>query len=236
LLPTGAIRLTAGGPVTQLAGYGEGAWWVQDGAAVLPALLLGNVQGQRVFDLCAAPGGKTAQLAAEGAHVVAVDRSEARIRRLQANMARLGLAVETVVADAGRWRPEEPADAVLLDAPCAATGTIRRHPDVAWTKDPGSIAALVQEQDRLLGHAIEIVRPGGLMVYAVCSLEPEEGRDRIARLLASTDRVERVPITLSDVNGLGELISPEGDLRTLPCHLADRGGLDGFFAARLRRR
>lgn len=236
VLPTGTLRLYAGGPIAKLSGYAEGAWWVQDAAAVLPARFLGDVRGRRVVDLCAAPGGKTAQLAAEGAHVIAVDRSEQRILRLKANLARLGLAVETVTADAGRWRPEEPADAVLLDAPCTATGTIRRHPDVAWTKDPASITTLADDQERLLRQAIAIVRPGGLIVYAVCSLEPEEGSERIAKLLASTDDVERVPLTASDVNGFGELISPDGDLRTLPCHFAERGGMDGFFAARLRRR
>lgn len=236
LLPTGSLRLYASGSVAKLPGYDEGAWWVQDAAAALPAALLGDVRGRRIIDLCAAPGGKTAQLAAAGAHVTAVDRSEQRLRRLADNMKRLELRVETVAADAGRWKPAVPADAVLLDAPCSATGTIRRHPDVAWTKDPASVQALAQEQDRLLRAAIGMVRPGGLLVYAACSLQPEEGAERIAALLASTGEVARVPLAASDVRGHGDLISAAGDLRTLPCHLGDRGGMDGFFAARLRRR
>ncbi|MFQ5775874.1 MAG: RsmB/NOP family class I SAM-dependent RNA methyltransferase [Kiloniellaceae bacterium] len=235
-LPTGSLRLPPGaGEVVRLPGYEDGAWWVQDAAAALPARLLGEVKGRRVIDLCAAPGGKTAQLAAAGAAVTAVDISPRRAARLRDNLARLGLEAETVVADAAAWRPPAPAEAVLLDAPCTATGTLRRHPDVAHLKGPGDLAALTDLQDRLLVAALEMVAPGGVLVYAACSLQPEEGPARIAALLRAGAPIERAPVTAAEAGGLGELVSPEGDLRTLPCHLAELGGLDGFYACRLRR-
>ncbi|MFN4088086.1 MAG: methyltransferase domain-containing protein, partial [Alphaproteobacteria bacterium] len=218
-----------------LPGFTAGAWWVQDAAAALPARLLGRVAGRRVIDLAAAPGGKTAQLAAAGAAVTAVDRAPARMRRLHENLARLGLIAETVVADAAAWRPDAPADAVLLDAPCTATGTIRRHPDVARVKAPADVARLAAVQDRLLAAAVEMAGPGCVIVYACCSLQPEEGPERIAALLAADARVARDPVRGEEVAGLSELLTADGDLRTLPSHLADRGGMDGFFAARLRR-
>ncbi len=235
MLPTGSLRRSAGGEPRDLPGFAEGAWWVQDAAAALPARLLGAVCGRTVIDLCAAPGGKTAQLAAAGARVVAVDRSRPRVARLRENLARLRLEAETVVADALDWRPEAPADAVLLDAPCSATGTIRRHPDVQHRKRPRDLGRLAALQDRLLRTAIGMVRPGGLLIYATCSLQPEEGPERIAALLAEGAPVRRVPITNDELPGIAEFITDEGDLRTLPSHWAARGGLDGFFVARLRR-
>jgi 16S rRNA (cytosine967-C5)-methyltransferase len=236
LLPGGSLRLPGGqGDVARLPGFGEGAWWVQDAAAALPARLLGEIAGKTVIDLCAAPGGKTAQLAAAGAEVIAVERAEGRLKRLQENLQRLRLGAATVTADAAQWLPPEPADAVLLDAPCSATGTLRRHPDIALAKGPEEVASLTRAQDRLLAQAVKMVKPGGLLVYAVCSLQPEEGPERITALLASDDRVERAPITAAELPGLEEAITAEGDLRSLPCHLAAQGGLDGFYACRLRR-
>jgi 16S rRNA (cytosine967-C5)-methyltransferase len=234
LLPGGSLRLSsAGGEITRLAGFEAGAWWVQDAAAALPARLLGQVDAQSIVDLCAAPGGKTAQLAAAGARVTAVDHSPVRLKRLEANLQRLGLDATTVVADARRWRPDAMADAVLLDAPCSATGTIRRHPDIARLKTPDAIAPLARLQDELLDAAVEMVRPGGRIVYAVCSLQPEEAQSRIQALLARRAAVARLPLDRRELPGLEELISPEGDLRSLPCHLADCGGMDGFYACRL---
>ena len=232
LLPTGSLRRPSGGAVTDLAGYAEGAWWVQDAAAALPARLLGDVAGETVIELCAAPGGKTAQLCAMGANVVAVDRGPARLARLEQNLARLGLAAETVRADAQRWRPAEPAPFVLLDAPCSATGAIRRHPDVARLKQPADVARLTALQDRLLDAAAAMLAPGGALVYCVCSLEPEEGPGRIAALLGRRPDLARESVT---VEGLAEAVTSAGELRTLPCQWAESGGLDGFYAARLRR-
>ena len=235
LSPTGTVRLAGRGTVADLASFDDGAWWVQDAAAALPARLLGDVAGRTVIDLCAAPGGKTAQLAAAGARVTAVDRAPKRLARLEDNLARLGLTAETVSADVLRWRPETPADAVLLDAPCTATGTIRRHPDVAWLKEEGDVAKLADVQDRLLAAAAQMVRPGGLLVYCSCSLQPEEGPERVAALLASGAEVARAPLEPGEAHLDAEAVSPDGDLRTLPCHMAEAGGMDGFFAARLRR-
>ena len=241
LLPTGTLRLPPGaGEVAKLPGYLEGAWWVQDAAAGLPARLLGQVAGRLVVDLCAAPGGKTAQLANAGAQVIAVDRAEARVKQLSENLERLGLAAATVVADAVEWRPPAAANAVLLDAPCSATGTLRRHPDIAHLKRRRDLEALTPVQDRLLRSALDMVEPGGLVVYATCSLQPEEGPERVAALLARAQAgdappVERVPVAAAELDGLQELITEQGDLRSLPCHLADDGGLDGFYACRLRR-
>jgi len=235
ILPTGSLRRRAGGEVRTLSGYAEGGWWVQDAAAALPARLLGEVAGKRVIDLCAAPGGKTAQLVLAGAAVTALDRSAHRLRRLKENLARLRLSAELVAADIELWRPAETADAVLLDAPCTATGAMRRHPDVRHLKTSADVTRMAGEQDRLLRAALAMVRPGGLLVYAVCSLEVEEGPARIAGLLAAGAPVKRRAIAASELNGLAELIDAEGDLRTLPCHLAERGGLDGFYACRLER-
>lgn len=234
VLPTGSLRRPAGGSIVDLPGYAEGAWWVQDAAAALPARLLGDVRGRTVIDLCAAPGGKTAQLAALGARVIAVERAAPRLKRLRENLARLNLPAELVHADAARWRPAEPADAVLLDAPCSATGTIRRHPDVARLKTPDDVTALAATQARLLAAALTMVKPGGILVYGVCSLQPEEGL-RHAAVVLTDGSATRIPIQAGEVGGCAELVDAHGDLRTLPCHLAEHGGLDGFYAVRLRR-
>jgi 16S rRNA (cytosine967-C5)-methyltransferase len=235
LLPTGSLRRQGGGAIANLPGYHEAAWWVQDAAAALPVKLLGNIAGEAVLDLCAAPGGKTAQLVAAGAHVVALDRSPRRVERLNANLARLKLAAETRVADAIQWRPDQPVRFILLDAPCTATGAIRRHPDVPHLKSPEDVIRLAAVQERLLAAAIEMLAPGGMLVYCTCSLEPQEGKQQIQRLLAQGAPVKRSPVDPAEIGGLAECVSAEGDLRTLPCHLADRDGLDGFFAARLMR-
>ena len=235
LLPTGTLRRSAGGAIASLPGYSEGAWWVQDAAAALPARLFPNLAGQRVIDLCAAPGGKTAQLAAAGARVTAVDRSPRRIERLHANLARLALDAECLVADAIAWRPPEPVRFVLLDAPCTATGAIRRHPDVPHLKSIDDVERLAAVQERLLAAAVEMLAPGGTLVFCVCSLEPQEGVNQVERLLARGVPVERRPVDPAEVGGLGECVSADGDLRTLPCHLAALDGLDGFYAARLVR-
>jgi 16S rRNA (cytosine967-C5)-methyltransferase len=235
LVPTGSVRLHRAGPIAKLAGYDEGAWWVQDAAAAVPARLLGDIQGRIVFDLCAAPGGKTAQLAAAGARVTAVDISEQRAQLLRVNLARLRLAAEVVIADATTWAPAEEAYAILLDAPCSATGTIRRHPDLPHQRVAATLLNFVPLQGRLLAAAAALVRPGGRLVYSVCSLQPEEGPQIVASLLGGHRAWRRDPISAEEVGGLSELLTPEGDVRTLPCHLFDRGGLDGFYIARLVR-
>ncbi|MBX6323254.1 MAG: RsmB/NOP family class I SAM-dependent RNA methyltransferase, partial [Rhodospirillaceae bacterium] len=237
-LPNGTLRRppeAGDGRVERLPGYADGAWWVQDAAAALPVRLLGPVAGRRVIDLCAAPGGKTAQLAAAGAEVISVERSPARLKRLAANLARLRLAAALVEADAASWRPPAPADAVLLDAPCSATGTIRRHPDIPWLKSPDDLPKLTALQDRLLDNAVSMTRPGGTLVYAVCSLQPEEGAERVAALIARGAPVAPQPVTTEELPGMAELLTPQGELRTLPCHWAAQGGMDGFYACRLRR-
>ena len=234
ILPTGSLRLPPGrGAVDQLPGYDEGAWWVQDAAAALPAQLLDLTPGARVFDLCAAPGGKTAQLAAAGYDVTAVEKSPERLALLAQNLTRLGLAASCVTADAIKWQPEVLAEGILLDAPCSATGTLRRHPDIARRQTKTELAGLTALQDRLLRHSVTLLRPGGVLVYATCSLQPEEGPARVAALLADCPGLRRRPIAAGEVGGLAALITPEGDLRSLPCHLAELGGLDGFYACRL---
>jgi 16S rRNA (cytosine967-C5)-methyltransferase len=241
LLSTGTIRLTGSEriAVTDLPGYPEGAWWVQDAAAALPARLLGVRPGEEVIDLCAAPGGKTAQLAAAGAHVLAVDRSGNRLKRLASNMKRLGLTVTVAEADAEKL-DHPPVDAVLLDAPCSATGTIRRHPDVAWTKREGDVAALAAVQARLIDKAATLVKPGGRLIYCTCSLEPEEGERQVEAFLARHPDFRRLPVSSEEVGGLSPLVTASGDLRSLPHHPVSADGalegLDGFYAARLARK
>jgi 16S rRNA (cytosine967-C5)-methyltransferase len=239
-LPTGTVRTLLQGSVTMLPGFAEGQWWVQDAAAALPARLLGDGAGKTIADLCAAPGGKTAQLVQAGARVTAVDRSPGRIARLRDNLARLSLEAETVVADAADWQGGnrgEGFDGILVDAPCASTGTIRRHPDVAWLRQEADIGALMALQKRLLQRAVALLKPGGTLVYCTCSLEPEEGEQAITALLANEPAMRRAPIEASEVAGLSEILTAEGDLRTLPCHLPHLdprlSGLDGFYAARL---
>jgi 16S rRNA (cytosine967-C5)-methyltransferase len=236
LLPTGTLRRAAGGALATLPGYAEGAWWVQDAAAALPARLFGSLAGREVVDLCAAPGGKTAQLASAGARVTAVDRSTRRLERFVANLERLSLPVEAVAADALTWRPPHPVEAVLLDAPCSTTGAIRRHPDVPHLKLPDDVARLSLIQDNLLRAAIDMLRPGGTLIYCTCSLEPEEGSERIDALLYAGAPVTRREIQPDEIGSQPEWITVEGDLRTLPCHFAEYDGLDGFFCARLVKR
>jgi 16S rRNA (cytosine967-C5)-methyltransferase len=237
-LPTGTVRTLLQGSVTHLPGFAEGEWWVQDAAAALPARLFGDVAGKTIVDFCAAPGGKTAQLAYAGARVIALDRSPGRTARLRDNLARLHLEAETVVTDAVEWPGHGGAiDGILIDAPCTSTGTIRRHPDVAWLRQEADIAALASLQKRLLQRATQLLRPGGTLVYCTCSLEPEEGEAQISALLSAEPGFKRLPIEAQEVGRLGEIVDLRGDLRTLPSHLphADPrlGGLDGFYAARL---
>lgn len=231
-LPTGSLRLAAGGQVSALPGYAAGGWWVQDAAAALPARLLDAHPGERVLDLCAAPGGKTLQLAAAGASVVALDVSEARLARLRENLARTGLTAEVVAADALDWQPGEAFDAILLDAPCSATGTIRRHPELPFVKDGSDLPALVTLQARLLDRALGWLKPGGRLVFATCSLLPEEGEGQLAGALARHPglAVERADLPGVEPGWWGEA----GGLRTRPDFWAERGGMDGFFMARLR--
>jgi 16S rRNA (cytosine967-C5)-methyltransferase len=238
MLPTGTVRTLLQGSVTMLPGFTEGEWWVQDAAAALPARLFGDFAGKRIVDLCAAPGGKTAQLAQAGAKVTALDRSPARMARLRDNLARLAFEADTVVADAMEWPGmTDGFDGVLVDAPCTSTGTIRRHPDVAWLRQEADIAALSALQGRLLRKAASLLKSGGTLVYCTCSLEPEESEAAIATLLAAEPSLRRAPVQVQEVAGLSGIVTPEGDLRTLPCHLphADPrlAGLDGFYAARL---
>ena len=238
VLPTGSVRLAAHGPIAALPGYGDGAWWVQDAAAAMPARLFGDLSGRTAADHCAAPGGKTAQLVAAGATVTAVDRAEPRLGRLRENLDRLGVSATTVVAAAEDWQAG-PFDAVLVDAPCTSTGTIRRHPDIPWRKASSDIDALSVLQKRLLHNAITLTRPGGTIVFCTCSLEPEEGEDIVRAALDQDRRIARNPIAVAQFPALEGLITAQGDLRTLPCHWPDpdprMSGLDGFYAARLER-
>jgi 16S rRNA (cytosine967-C5)-methyltransferase len=236
--PTGSVRIPSprgegAGGVEALPGFDDGAWWVQDAAAALPARLLGDVRGKRVLDLCAAPGGKTLQLAAAGVHVTAVDKSASRLERLRENLARTKLSAEIICADALEFRADEPFDAILLDAPCTATGTLRRHPDVAWLRRPTDIRSLAELQSQLLAACAPLLKPDAPLVYAVCSLEPEEGPSIVSEALRKG--WARAPLAPGDAPGAEPFIDANGDLRTLPSHWPDIGGLDGFYAARLIR-
>ena len=239
MLPTASVRTLLQGSVKMLPGFADGQWWVQDAAAALPARLFGDIAGKSIADLCAAPGGKTAQLIQAGARVTAVDRSPGRMARLRDNLTRLGLEAETVVTDAAEWQGgnhTEGFDGILVDAPCASTGTIRRHPDVAWLRQEADIGALMALQKRLLHRATALLKPGGTLVYCTCSLEAEEGTGRFGASRREPG-MRRAPIDAGEVAGLSEILNADGDLRTLPCHLPHDdprlGGLDGFYAARL---
>jgi 16S rRNA (cytosine967-C5)-methyltransferase len=231
VLPTGSVRMPSGTRVGELPGFAVGESWVQDAAAALPARLLGVRPGEHVADLCAAPGGKTAQLAAAGARVTAVDRDPARLARLRENLNRLRLDAEIVQADAADWHPGRRFDAVLLDAPCSATGTIRRHPDVPHLKRPRDIPPLAALQDRLLDAAARLLRPGGRLIYAVCSLQPEEAAPRIAQAAGAGLRHD--PFSRDECAALPQARTAEGFLRTHPGLWPELGGMDGFFIARL---
>lgn len=235
-LISGSRRLTEWQYVEELPGYDAGAWWVQDVAAQLPARLLNAKPGEKIADMCAAPGGKTLQLAATGAQVTAIDISEARLRRVTENLERTGLSAEVVARDAAKWKPAEPLDAIVLDAPCSATGTLRRHPDVLHLKAVRKLAPLLDVQKALLDHALKALKPGGRMIYAVCSLEPEEGERQVEALLERNKSVTLDPIRPEEVENLEVSYDPKGWMRTLPSHLADKGGMDGFFIARLIRK
>lgn len=237
VLPTGSLRREAG-RVDAMPGFDEGAWWVQDAAAVLPAKvlmhMLGDVRGKTIVDIGAAPGGKTAQLAAAGAKVIAVERNPDRAKLLRENLNRLKLEAEIVVADATQWKPSEPVDAVLLDAPCSATGTLRRHPEIAWLKSRLDVLQQAKLQAALLRHVAGWLPPSGLLLYAVCSLQPEEGEQQVNGFLAQNRGLSRVPVTPALLDGQTGWITPAGDLRTLPHQL--KGGMDGFYAAALRKK
>ncbi len=238
VLPTGSVRLNNRGAIETLAGFLEGQWWVQDAAAALPARLLKAGAGQLIADVCAAPGGKTLQIAATGATVVAVDRSRPRLERLRQNLTRMHLDAEIIAADATTMGGG-PYDAILIDAPCSATGTIRRHPDVAWSKQEEDLVRLAGLQRRLIDHALTLLRPGGTLVYCTCSLEPEEGEQQVAALLKRRSDMVRIPILAAEIGDLAQAITPEGDLRTLPSQLPNAdprlSGWAGFYAARLAR-
>ncbi len=231
ILPTASIRLHDAKNITHLKGFPDGNWWVQDAAASIPARLLGNIKDKHVFDLCAAPGGKTAQLIAAGAKVTAIDRSKERITILKTNIHRLKLQAEYVTTDACKWTPSFTPDAILLDAPCSATGTLRRHPDVALHKKPDDIIRLAQTQHKLLNHALDILKSGGILVYAVCSLQPEEGEQQITQILAERNDISLIPADPSVIGGMKEWVTGRGEIRTLPCFLAESQGMDGFYAA-----
>ena len=240
VLPTRSLR-RAPARVDSLPGYKSGGWWVQDAGAALPARALlaglpGGIEGRRIADLCAAPGGKTAQLAAAGAQVTALDISSRRLERVAGNLARLGLSAELVAADLRGWTAPAPFDAVLLDAPCSGTGTIRRHPDIARNKTPDDVIRMAALQRALIDSAAKAVRPGGRLVYAVCSLQPEEGPAPVEAFLASAPEFVRLPVAADEVDGVGPFLTPDGDIRTLPSHFSGHGGIDGFYVCRLERR
>ena len=233
VLRGGSVRTDRRGDLSDWPGFDEGRWWVQDASSAIPARLLHVRPGETALDLCAAPGGKTLQLAAAGAEVTAVDRSAARMERVRQNLERMGLKAEVVAADAGAWDDPRQFDAVLLDAPCASTGTFRRHPDVLWAARPADIAKLAEVQRRLLAAAARKVKPGGRLVYCVCSLEPEEGEGQVAPFLAAHPDFRLGPVTDGEGGAPAASLTPEGALRILPCHL--EGGTDGFFAVRFVR-
>ncbi|HUT49275.1 MAG TPA: 16S rRNA (cytosine(967)-C(5))-methyltransferase RsmB [Alphaproteobacteria bacterium] len=239
VLPTGGVRVLPKGRIEELPGFSDGEWWVQDAAASLPAKMLGPVAGKRVADLCAAPGGKTAQLVLAGADVIAVDSSNTRLKLLAENLKRLGLAVETVQADAATWQADEQFDAILLDAPCSSTGTIRRHPDIPYLKSDRDIAELAGLQGRLLDNAVSLLKPGGTLVYSTCSLEPEEGEAQVAALMARNPAIRIDPLAAEEPFGDTDWPEASGVLRTFPYQLPletpEWSGMDGFFAARLTR-
>lgn len=240
VLPTGTVRVEKlPAPVTELPGFAEGAWWVQDAAAALPARLFGDITGKRVADLCAAPGGKTAQLILAGAKVTAVDTSKSRLARLRQNLERLGMNAEVIQSDLFDYSPAELFDAVLLDAPCSSTGTVRRHPDVPWTKTLADIDKLANLQRRLLEKAVTLLKPGGRVVFSNCSLDPLEGEELNDAFLSEAKGVVDDPVRPDEIPGIASFVTPKGTLRTTPAGFSldspTLSGLDGFFAARLRR-
>lgn len=238
ILPTGTLRRKSGGNIRDMEGFDTGKWWVQDAAAALPATLFGDIGGHKVVDLCAAPGGKTLQLAARGAFVEAIDRSAKRMKRVEENLERMQLdeRVHIEVADAAAWTPVEKPHRILLDAPCSATGTMRRHPDTGYLKTPKDISGLTAIQERLLNHAADILAEGGTLIYCTCSLQKDEGERQIERFLARRPDFARAAITPDEVGRYETLINEAGDLRILPFHLSELGGMDGFYVSRLIKR
>lgn len=237
-LSTGTLRRVLGGNIRDMDGFDDGKWWIQDAAAAIPAQLFGeDLEGENVLDLCAAPGGKTLQLASMGANVTALDRSAKRLKRLQENLERMQLTefVRIETADAGVWSPPEPVKYILLDAPCSATGTIRRHPDTGYLKSPKDIEGLTSIQKRLLDHASKMLKIGGTLIYCTCSIQKNEGEHQIDDFLKANANFKRSPIEPHEIGDYEELINENGDLRILPHHLSSQGGMDGFFVSRLKR-
>ncbi len=234
-LSTGTMRRLQGGNVRELDGFDEGKWWVQDAAAAIPALLFGDINGKHVIDMCAAPGGKTLQLTAMGANVTAIDRSAKRLNRLNENLERMDMQdqVTVEVSDAASWNPVEAPHYILLDAPCSATGTMRRHPDTGYLKSEKDIEGLTSIQTRLLAHAANILAVGGTLIYCTCSLQKDEGERQIETFLSENPNFTRLPIEAHEIGDYEELINEQGDLRILPYHLASQGGMDGFFISRI---
>ncbi len=238
VLPNGSLRIAKAGRIEDLQGYNAGAWWVQDIAASLPATLFGDLAHKQIADVCAAPGGKTAQLAAQGAHVTALDRSARRLVRFRENLERLNLLthVQTEAADASVWSPKAELDGVLLDAPCTASGTIRKHPDMPWIKDISDLKTLVSHQRQILQNMAQHIKIGGVLIYCTCSLFKAEGEDQIDAFLAEHKNFDRAPIAKEELGGMSEMITKTGDVRALPFHLQTLGGMDGFYISRLVRR
>jgi 16S rRNA (cytosine967-C5)-methyltransferase len=237
ILPSGTLRRAAGGNVTDLPGFADGMWWVQDAAAALPVKLLGDVKGRTVIDMCAAPGGKTMQLAARGAQVHALDRSMQRLKVLEENLQRVRLAerVKVEAADATVWRAPAPVEMMILDAPCTATGTVRRHPDVLHLKSVQDMRRMMDTQARLLENAVKMLAPGGMLVYCTCSLQKDESERQVEKLLAAHKAMKREPVRPLELGDIKGIITTEVDVRVLPFHLAAYGGMDGFFVSRLRK-
>ncbi|MEL6517619.1 MAG: transcription antitermination factor NusB [Pseudomonadota bacterium] len=235
VLPTGSLRLAGAGQVTALPGYDDGAWWVQDAAAAMPVRILDPQPGERVLDLCAAPGGKTLQLAAAGAAVTALDVSERRMERVGENLARTGLSAEIIVADALEWQPDAPFDAILLDAPCSATGTLRRHPDLPFAKDGSEFPALFELQRQLIDRAWGWLKPGGRMVYCTCSLLIDEGEEQLrdAQARHPAMQVDRTAPVRPGIEPAW--VDADGGLRLRPDYWAEIGGMDGFYIAVLKK-
>ncbi len=232
------VRLKNNTAVPTLSGYDDGHWWVQDAAASLPVQIMGDITDKHIYDICAAPGGKTAQLAAKGANVIALDRSAKRLVRLHENMQRLSLhdKVETITTDAASWSPQEPADIVLLDAPCTATGVIRRHPDILHLKSQQDIDALIRTQKQILDHAASFVKSGGFIFYCTCSVLKSEGEDQVDTFLNNHPDFKRLPIQENEIAGYKSFLNDQGDVRLFPYLLEDLGGIDGFFISRLQKK
>ncbi len=237
LVPTGSLRRPAGGHVTDLPGFEDGTWWVQDASSAMPARLFGDIKGKTVLDLCAAPGGKTMQLASMGANVVALDRSAARMALLTDNLKRTKLTdrVKTIIEDGAGYAPREKFTHILLDAPCTATGTIRRHPDLLALKNEKDQAGLMSIQERLLENAAKLLEIGGTLIYCTCSLQKAEGEHQVERFLRDHANFRRLPIRREEYGNIEGPVTSNGDVRLLPYHLKDQGGMDGFFISRMQK-